>query len=330
MSASSQTPTILVLGGTGTVGSRVVKQLSSSPQQYRILLASRNGAALDKKRNSSSSSEPAQQNQASEIRHVFFDWHNRDTWSTLFSSSSPVEEKAGGSSSNSPGQGHQIAAVFLVAPTSVDSDRLLSDLIDVAREAGRVRRFVLLSASPLDKGGPAMGQAHAYLDELGQRGEVEWACLRPTWFQQNFVTQAAHVKSIREEGKIYSATGDGKIPWVSADDIAAVAVRTLTDERAHNTDYLILGPDLLSYGDIATILSDVLGRKIVHVNLTTAELEKRHQESGIPEEYAKMLAAMDTPIRAGSENRTNDVILRITGAAPRKFRDLADSVQDVW
>ncbi|KAL2200039.1 hypothetical protein P885DRAFT_66910 [Corynascus similis CBS 632.67] len=312
MSASSQPPTILVLGGTGTVGSRVVKQLSASPQQYRILVASRNGAALDKKRNSSSSSEPAQQNQTSEIRHVLFDWHNRDTWSALFSSSSPI------------------AAAFLVAPTSVDSGRLLSDLIDVARETGRVRRFVLLSASPLDKGGPAMGQAHAYLDDLGQRGEVEWACLRPTWFQQNFVTQAAHVKSIREEGKIYSATGDGKIPWVSADDIAAVAVRTLTDERAHNTDYLILGPELLSYGDIATILSDVLGRIIVHVDLTTAELENRHQESGIPEEYAKMLAAMDTPIRAGSENRTNDVILRITGAAPTKFRDFADSVKDVW
>jgi len=39
---------------------------------------------------------------------------------------------------------------------------------------------------------------------------------------------------------------------------------------------------------------------------------------------------MDTPIRAGSENRTNDVILRITGAAPTRFRDFADSVKDVW
>ena len=52
---------------------------------------------------------------------------------------------------------------------------------------------------------------------------------------------------------MYSATGDGKIPWVSADDIAAVAVRALTDEVAPNTEYLVLGPELLSYGDVRSV-----------------------------------------------------------------------------
>ena len=64
---------------------------------------------------------------------------------------------------------------------------------------------------------------------------------------QNF-SEAQHLEPIRE-GKIFSATGDGKIPFVSAEDIARVAQRLLTDEKPHNTDYVILGPELLSYDE---------------------------------------------------------------------------------
>lgn len=60
-----------------------------------------------------------------------------------------------------------------------------------------------------------------------------------------------HLRGVRDESKVYSATGNGKIPWVSADDIAAVAVRTLTDEKSHNTDYLVLGSELLSYDEVS-------------------------------------------------------------------------------
>ncbi len=35
------------------------------------------------------------------------------------------------------------------------------------------------------------------------------------------------------------------------EDIAAVAARALTAEEAPNTDYVILGPELLSYGDVS-------------------------------------------------------------------------------
>lgn len=67
---------------------------------------------------------------------------------------------------------------------------------------------------------------------------------------ENFADQPVHVRGIKEESKIYSATGQGKIPWVSADDIAAVAVRALTDEEPWNTDHLVLGPELLSYTEV--------------------------------------------------------------------------------
>jgi festuclavine dehydrogenase len=56
--------------------------------------------------------------------------------------------------------------------------------------------------------------------------------------------------AIKNENKIYSAAGDGKIPFVSADDIARVAFRALTDKKPHNTEHIILGPELLTYDQV--------------------------------------------------------------------------------
>lgn len=67
---------------------------------------------------------------------------------------------------------------------------------------------------------------------------------------QNF-SEAQHLAPIRDEGKVFSATNDGRIPFVSTDDIACVAKHLLTDKKPHNTDYVVLGPELLSYDDVS-------------------------------------------------------------------------------
>ncbi|KAI3535709.1 AFUA_2G17970 family ergot alkaloid biosynthesis protein [Colletotrichum filicis] len=194
------------------------------------------------------------------------------------------------------------------------------------------RRFVLLSGSPVepDINGYAMGRPHAYLKELGDKGEVEWAALRPTWFQQNFAEQEHHRLAIINESTVYSATADGRIPWVATEDIAACAFQLLTQEDAPNDEYLILGPELLTYDEVAGILSDVLGRKIVHKRLSSQELVDRYAAQGMPRDYAEMMGGLDTAIKNGSEDRTNSVVLAVTGKQPKKFRDFAERNKAVW
>lgn len=63
------------------------------------------------------------------------------------------------------------------------------------------------------------------------------------------------VRSIKDEDKIYSACGDGKVPFVSAEDIGAVAYRGLTDEKPHNTSYYVLGTELLTYDQVHVFLA---------------------------------------------------------------------------
>ncbi|KAK1573643.1 family ergot alkaloid biosynthesis protein [Colletotrichum navitas] len=289
-------PKILILGGTGKVGSQIAKLFAST--SIPTYQASRSGT----------STEPV----ASNIKPITFDWEDETTWAAALDVGA--------------------TSAFLVAPPILDMLPPMQSFIDQARTKGRTKRFVLLSSSSIEPDliGFAMGRPHAYLKELGDKGEVEWAALRPTWFQQNFAAQDNHRKSIVNESMIYSATGDGKIPWVAAEDIAAVAYQLLTQEDAPNDEYVILGPELLSYDDIAVTLSDILDRKIVHKNLSALELVERFASQGMPRDYAEMMAGLDTAIKNGSENRTNSVVLALTGKQPRKFRDTAEKHKGVW
>lgn len=59
------------------------------------------------------------------------------------------------------------------------------------------------------------------------------------------------------EDKIYSATGDGKMPLTCADDIAMVSFKLLTsNEPLQRRKQLILGPELLSMDQVSPLQPD--------------------------------------------------------------------------
>lgn len=210
MSSASSTRTILLLGGTGKVSSRIAPLLSSNG--YSILLASRSGKA------------PSLPN----CYGIKFDWSDESTYSNPFTAGS-------------------ISTIFIVAPPVVDQLPLAKSFIDLAISKG-VKRFVLLSATVFSDGsGPMMGAISKYIVSLG----VEYAILCPSWFMENF-SELGHFYTILNQDRIVTATGDGKVPFVSANDIAAVAYRALTDEVPHNKYHLILGPQLYTYDEASS------------------------------------------------------------------------------
>ncbi|KAK7436489.1 hypothetical protein CaCOL14_003783 [Colletotrichum acutatum] len=288
--------TVLIIGGTGKVGRQLTKLFAETSVQ--VYQAFRKGSATT-------------ESGAENIKPIAFDWNDKKTWDTVL--------EIGATS------------VFLVAPPGGPLPPV-ELFIDQARLKGHVKRFVLLSGSPVepDINSLGMGRPHAYLKQLGEKGEVEWAAIRPTWFQQNFAELENYRDSIVKEGVIYSATGDGKIPWVATEDIAACAFQLLTQKDAPNDEYLILGPELLSYGDIAEILSKTLGREITHKDLSVDELVDYYVRQGLPTHIAEMLGNADMAIRNGSENRMNSVVVDLTGKRPARFCDFAEKNKRLW
>ena len=218
-----------------------------------------------------------------------------------------------------------VKSAYLVAPSG-ETDLLpaMTPFLSRAIDAG-VERFVLLSASSLEPGGPMMGAVHAWLRDHAP----EWSVLRPTWFMQNFVS-TQHLASIRDEGTIYTAAQNGRVPFIDADDIAAVAAEALTRPEFASGDYILTGPEALSYDDVAQTLTAILNRPIRHERLSVAQLQARHEAFGLPPDYAAMLAAMDENIAAGSEDRVTDNVQRITGRSARRFAEFASNSAQTW
>ncbi|TMU89589.1 NmrA family NAD(P)-binding protein [Streptomyces sp. DASNCL29] len=211
--------------------------------------------------------------------------------------------------------------LYLVAPLGVAEPLPVVEPFLKAAVAQGVRRAVLLSSSAVDEADTGLGALHT----LVRRTVPEWAVLRPSWFMQNFTGDHPVAQAIRGDGEIVSATGDGRVAFVDATDIAAVATRALLDDRPHDTEHVITGPEALGYAEAARVVAEVSGRPVRHTAVATGELTERLRATGLPPEFAAFLAGLDEDIRHGAEDRTTDTVERVTGRPPRSFRAFAEA-----
>jgi uncharacterized protein YbjT (DUF2867 family) len=226
--------------------------------------------------------------------HVRFDWERTDTHDQAL---------------------RDIDAVYLVAPALAgDPADVMVPFIERAIARG-AQRMVLLSSSAIDEGSQGLAAVHVAL----RARAPAWTVLRPSWFMQNFIAPQHHLaQAIARDGVMVTATGRGRVGFIDAADIAAVAVATLLEPA--NAAPVLTGPEALSYDDVAAILSETSGRPIVHRAVSTDEARASMVAAGIPDAYAGFLAALEASIAAGTEDRTTDAVLRITGRPPRSFR----------
>jgi uncharacterized protein YbjT (DUF2867 family) len=209
--------------------------------------------------------------------------------------------------------------MYLIPPIG-DSDpsAVMLPFLERARRAG-VRRVVLLSNAPTPAGGPGPGIVHQAIAEMFH----EWAVLRPSWFMQNVTGEHPHARMIRRTSTIVTATGDHRVGFIDAGDIARVGVEALLAPEALNTDLILTGPQALSYADMASILSEASGRAITHVPVRSEEVPARYEAIGVPARSAQFLAFMDMVIASGSQDWTTDTVERVTGAPPRTLGEFA-------
>ncbi|MFD3685606.1 NAD(P)H-binding protein [Nocardiopsis sp. NPDC058631] len=268
---------VLVVGATGTTGSRVVSRLAALGQDVRA--ASRRAP-----------DQPG-------ARAVRFDWYDPQTFTDAL---------------------REVDRMYLVPPVgAMDPATVMAPFLERAVSAG-VRRAVLLSSSAIPRGGPGVGLAHTAVAEAFD----EWAVLRPSWFMQNLTGDHLHGASIREEGVIVTATGRGRVGFVDADDIAAVAAEVLTRAEPPGTDLVLTGPEALGYDDVAAVVARYAGRPIRHRPVGYEAMRDR-LATVVPAEYAAVLARLDLAIADGAEDRTTPTVEEVTGRPPRSLAAFA-------
>jgi len=186
-------------------------------------------------------------------------------------------------------------AVFWLVPPDPRASSVDAAYVDFTRPACAafkthgVKRVVGISA--LGRGTPAA--AHAGLvtaslkmDDLIASTGVHYRAVTNPSFMDNLLRQ---VESIKTRG-IFSLpiSGDLKQPSACTRDIAATAARWLLDQTWSGPGSVpVLGPEDLSYNDMASILSEVLGKPVRFQQIPGDAFKARLLQRGMSEAMAQ-------------------------------------------
>src|SRR5436190_2022550 len=162
-------------------------------------------------------------------------------------------------------------AVFLVWPFfGADG---ADDVVDVL--ARHARRIVYLSA---EAAGRRPESFWAAVERAIARSATEWTFLRPTGFAANTLMWA---DQIRDSGVVRWPYGQAARSLIHERDIAAVAVRALTEDGHAGARYVLTGPETLTQVDQVHAIGDAIGRPLRWEELSREDAEG--QIAGVPD-----------------------------------------------
>ena len=231
--------------------------------------------------------------------------------------------------------GAQIVVGDLTSASSLDA--ALSGISSVvlvspavpAQEINVIDRAVLAGVRHVVK---ATSKASADSPIARRRGQIEietslltsglgYSLLRSNAYMQNTF---ALVPAINASGGFGSSAGHGRIGMVDARDVGAVAAQIASHPAEHvGKTYHLTGPELITYTDVATVLSEILGRPVTFRPTTAEQDIAAMVGAGIPEPIAAMNAQAFGLTATGDAEWLSDDVPSIIGRPARSFREFA-------
>jgi len=181
--------------------------------------------------------------------------------------------------------------LYLATGFSENMAEQQGSIIRAAVDAG-VQHIVKVSTKSAGEGSTfIIPKLHAQVEELLKKSGVPWTILQPASFMQNWLISLAEM--IKQEHKIYDASGDGKVAFIDARDIAEVAFTVLMNPVAHaGKTYILTGGEAISYYDIADAIGKATGTEITYVPETPDEARTRMEAKNMPPWAVKLFLTM--------------------------------------
>ena len=130
--------------------------------------------------------------------------------------------------------------------------------------------------------------------------------------------------AIAKTSSFGSSAGKGGIGMIDARDVAAVAASIAASPAPHaGQTYWLSGPALISYYDVAAVLSELLGRTITCRELTFDQDKDAMIRAGVPEQIAEMNAQAASLTADGDAAWVTDDVPSLLGRPARSFEEFA-------
>jgi NAD(P)H dehydrogenase (quinone) len=224
------------------------------------------------------------------------------------------------------GEGMRVAcdgvSTLLLVSAREAEDRVVqhTTAVDAAAAAG-VERIVYLSfigAAP--DATFTFARDHFHTEEHIRAGGLAF-----TFSRQNLYTD--FLPSIAgEDGVMRGPAGDGRVAPVLRDDVADALVAMLADPAHAGRTYELTGPDALTLGEVAALLSELGDRPISYVDETLDEARASRAGYGAPGWEVAGWISTYTAIAAGEMDVVTDDVARLAGHAPTSVREFLTAI----
>lgn len=292
---TSHKPTVLITGATGQIGGDTLRNLQAD-ESITLVAAVRSHAK-------------AQPFAAQGIRTVIMDFDQEHTLA-------PALEG--------------IDRALLVTGYTVDMLRQSKAFIDQAKKAG-VQHMVHLGACGRDDTTIGHWAWHQFVERYIEWSGFSFTHLRPECFMQNLLSYDGTRAVIN--GVIEQYTGDARFSWVDGEDVARVAAQALLHPQKHAGQTYRLGYDVQSYGDIAAIMSRVLGQPFRYDAQSPEVFAQNMRAAGAEMAYMNCVQDNFTRMAAGQipgVEETFDNFSQITGRQPVRWEDFVEKHRKVF
>lgn len=153
-----------------------------------------------------------------------------------------------------------VGAVYLVAPNVHPDETQIGEIAIAAAKSAGVDRFVYHSVlHPQTREMPHHWQKLSVEEKLFESG-LDFTILQPAAYMQNLLPFWNRVVSENVYRVPYGE--GGALSLVDLEDVAEVAAKVLTDPGHGGAVYELAGPEPLSPGEIARVLSESLEREV--------------------------------------------------------------------
>ena len=217
-------------------------------------------------------------------------------------------------------------SVFLLRLPAISNTKATLNLfVDAARRSG-VQHFVFVSVA-----GAASNPLvpHHAVEKHLMGGPADWTILRPGFFAQNLGD--AYRIDICKDSRLYLPAGSARVAFIDARDIAAVAGMALTNPSQHRAKaYLLAGPEALSFAEVATILTDTLGRRIIYQQASIIGYMAHLSARKMPMLQILIQTVLHVGLRFGQAQSVDPTLGQLLERKPYTVADYVRVNQTLW
>ncbi|WP_126446185.1 SDR family oxidoreductase [Sulfuricystis multivorans] len=221
-----------------------------------------------------------------------------------------------------------IERLFLLTPAHPEMEAMTANAVRAAQAAG-VQHIVRVSGAGADpKSEIAIARLQGSCDQIVIDSGIAYTLLRPKNFMQNFTT---FLRDMIRSGAVYSSQGEGRVPFIDARDIAAVAAQVLRDPQAHASQvYTLTGPQALTNAEALAVIAEHIGRPIQLVSISEEQAVEGMRQAGMPEPLVQAMSSLNRIIAAGWVAEVTDDVPRLLGRPATAWADFVAEHRHVW